>query len=136
MPSTGQCLMISCRWCRSGVFNIEHISLVVVVFLFQFLAQWRCVNVVVDIVTTLRHGREWVAPTSIYNVVTTSLSRVAKTLPQSYYKRCHNIKHWISRPFYYALSWFLTRHWNVRVTKVLSGIKHTSCLSKGRCIYI
>ena len=134
MPSTGQYPMISCRWCRSGVFNIEHISLVVVVFLFQFLAQWRCHNVVVDIVTTLSHGRKWVAPTSVY-VVTTSLSEVAKTLPQSYYKRCYNIKHWISRPFYYALSWFLTRHWNVRVTKVLSGIKHTSCLSK-RTLYL
>ena len=47
----------------------------------------RCHNVVVDVVTTLWHGRKWVVPTSVYDVVTTSLSDVIKTLPQ----RCCNV---------------------------------------------
>ena len=90
-----------------------------------------------DVVTTLSQRRCWrchnvvarpkmrVVPTSVSDVVTTSLSNVVKTLPQ----RCYNIKHWIStRPFYYGLFWFLSLHWNVKVTKVLSGIKHASFL--------
>ena len=75
-----------------------------------------------DVVATLSQHRCWryhnvvvrskmrVVSTSVSNVVTTSLSDVAKTLP----KRRRNIKHWISRPFYYRLFWFLCRHRNLR----------------------
>ena len=51
-----------------------------------------------------------VVPRSVSDVVATSLFDVVKTLPQ----RCHNIKHWISRPFYYRLFWFLSLHRNAR----------------------
>ena len=75
-----------------------------------------------DVVTTLSQRRCWrchnvvarskmrVVPTSVSNVVTTLLSNVIKTL----LKHRHNIKHWISRPFYYRLFWFLSLHRNVR----------------------
>ena len=51
---------------------------------------------------------------------------VASTLLQ----RHRNIKHGITRPFYYGLFWFLSFHQNVKVTKVLSGIKRAPFLFK------
>ena len=94
------------------------------------LAQRRCDNVVVDVVT-LWHGRKWVVPTSVSDIVTTSLSNFVKRLLQ----RRHNIKHWITRPFYHGLFWFLFLHRNVKVTKVLSSIKHASFLFK-KALYL
>ena len=47
---------------------------------------WQRCHVVVNVVT-LWHGRKWVVPTSVSDVVTTSLSNVVKTLPQ----RCYNV---------------------------------------------
>ena len=87
-----------------------------------------CHNVVVDVVTTLWHGRIWKLyrrqfPT-LWQRRSPTLSRrclnVATTLPQ----------HWITRPFYYGLFWFLSLHRNVKITKALSDIKHASFLFK------
>ena len=44
------------------------------------------------------------------NVALRRYQEVAATLLQ----RRHNIKHWVSRPFYYRLFWFLSLHRNVR----------------------
>ena len=67
----------------------------------------RCHNVVVDVVTTLSQGRCWrchnvvarlkmrIVPTSVSDVVTTSLSNVVKTLTQ----RCYNVATRLSTGF-------------------------------------
>ena len=65
-------------------------------------------------------------------VVPTSVFDVDKTLLQCRY----NIKHCISRPLYYGLFWyFFPSSKSERVTKLLSGIKHTSSLFK-RTLYL
>ena len=92
-----------------------------------------------DVVTTLLQRRCWrchnVAARSKMTVVSfwrcdnVALQRcqeVASTLLQ----RRHNIKHCITLPFYYGLFWFLSLHRNLKVTKVLNGIKHASFLFK------
>ena len=67
------------------------------------------------------------------NVALQRCQDVASTLLQ----RRHNINHWITRPFYYGLFWFLSLHRNVKVTKVLSGIKHVVFIvNKSIYIYI
>ena len=83
------------------------------------LAQRSCGNVENESCTdvSLRHRD---------NVALQRCQDVASTFLQ----RRHNIKHWITRPFYYGLFWFLSLHRNVKVTKVLSGIKHASFLFK------
>ena len=48
--------------------------------------------------------------TSVSDVVTTSLFDVVKALLQ----RHQNIKHLVSRPFYYGKFWFISRHRKVR----------------------
>ena len=75
-----------------------------------------------DVVTTLSQHRCWpchnimghskmrVVPKSVSDVAITSLFDVIKKFSQ----RRHNIKHSISRPFYYRLSWFLSLHQNMR----------------------
>ena len=67
-----------------------------------------------DVVTTLSQCRGWcchnVVAWSKMRVVVTSVSGVATSLLQ----RCHNIKHLVSRPFYYGQFWFFSRHRNVR----------------------
>ena len=74
-----------------------------------------------NVVTTLEQGRCWrchnivarskmrIVPRSVSDNVTTSLSDVIKALLQ----RRHNIKHWISRPFYERLFYFLSLHRSV-----------------------
>ena len=67
----------------------------------------RCHNIVVDVVTTLWHGRKW----ELWRLWSPTLwQRRCLTLIQ----RCHNIKELVSRPFYYGQFWFLSRHRNVR----------------------
>ena len=57
---------------------------------------------------------------------------VARTLLQ----RHHNIKHWISRPFYNRLFRFLSLHRNVRELQKCYVALNTHRLSlKERCIY-
>ena len=51
-------------------------------------------------------------------------------LASTFLQRRHNMKHWITRPFYDGLSWFLFLHRNGKVRKVLSRIKHASFLFK------
>ena len=60
------------------------------------------------------------------NVALQRCQDVASTLLQ----RRHNIKHWITSPFYYGLFCFLSLQRNVKVTKALSDIKHASFLFK------
>ena len=64
---------------------------------------WRCNNVVA-------WSKMRVVATSVSDFVTTMLSDAATTLLQ----RRHNIKHMVSRPFYYGQFWFFSRHWIVR----------------------
>ena len=72
---------------------------------------WHCHNVVAW--SKMKAGA-----TSISNNGKMSLSDVATTLSQ----RHHNIKHLVSRPFYYRQSWFLSCHQNVReLQKYLSS---------------
>ena len=101
------------------------------------LAQRRCDNVV-----TTSSQRRWhchnvvtrskmrVVPTSVSDVVTTSLSDVIKTLPQ----RCCNVATTFSILLQTILISFPSSK-RERVTKVLSGIKHTSSLFK-RTLYL
>ena len=98
------------------------------------LAWQRCHNVVTTSLLTLSQSCGTVKNESCTdvsfrrcdNVALQRCQDVASTLLQ----RRHNIKHWITRPFYYGLFWFLSLHRNVKVTKVLSGIKHASFLFK------
>ena len=99
------------------------------------LAQRRCDNVVTTSLLTLSQRCGTVENESCTdvsfrrcdNVALQRCQDVASTLLQ----RSHNIRHWIStRSFYYGLLWFLSLHRNVKVTKVLSGIKHASFLFK------
>ena len=64
---------------------------------------WRCHNI-------MGHSKMRVVPKSVSDVAITSLFDVIKKFSQ----RRHNIKHSISRPFYYRLSWFLSLHQNMR----------------------
>ena len=85
---------------------------------FPQLAQWRCDNIVTKSLLTLsqRCGtieNKSCADVSFWRCDNVPLQRcqgVSITLLQ----RRHNIKHWISRPFYYGLFWFLSPHQNVR----------------------
>ena len=104
------------------------------------LAERRCDNVVTTSLLTLSQlcgtvENESCTDVSFRRCGYVALQRcqdVASTLLQ----RRHNIKHWIStRPFYYGLFWFLSLHRNVKVTKVLSGIKHASFLFK-KALYL
>ena len=82
------------------------------------LAQQRCDNVVTTSLLTLSQSCGMVENESCAdvgfrrcdNVALQRYQDVATTLLQ----RRHNIKHWISRPFYYRVFWFLSLHRNVR----------------------
>ena len=87
------------------------------------LAQRRCHNVMV-------RSKMRVVQTSVSDVVTTSLSDVIKTLPQ----RCCNVATTFSILLQTILISFPSSK-RERVTKVLSGIKHTSSLFK-RTLYL
>ena len=80
------------------------------------LAQWRCDNIVTTsllalsqrCVTTENESCADVGFRRCDNVALRRYQDVATILLQ----RRHNIKHWISRPFYYRLFWFLSLHRN------------------------
>ena len=108
-----------------------------------FSLSWHC-----DIVTTFSQRCCWcchnavarskirVLPTSVFDVATTSLSDVIKTLPQ----HCYNVATILTTGF---LDNFTTDYFGYsfpspkreRITKVLSGIKPTSSLFK-RTLYL
>ena len=81
------------------------------------LAQWRCANVTTSWLTlsqrcgTLKH-ESWgeVGHRHCDNVAVQRYQDVASTLLQ----HRHNINQLVSRPFYYGLFWFFSRHRNVR----------------------
>ena len=86
---------------------------------------WRCHNI-------MGHSKMRVVPKSVSDVAITSLFDVIKKFSQ----RRHNIKHSISRPFYYRLSWFLSLHQNMRELQKCYVALNAHCLSlKERCIY-
>ena len=98
------------------------------------LAERRCDNVVTTLLLTLSQCCDTVenevVPTSVSDVVTTSLSDVIKTLPQ----RCCNVATTFSILVQTILISFPSSK-RETVTKVLSGIKHTSSLFK-RTLYL
>ena len=95
------------------------------------LAQRRCDNVVTTSLLTLsQRSKMRVVPMSVSDVVTTPLSNVIKTLPQ----RSCNVATTFSILLQTILISFPSPKYE-RVTKVLSGIKHTSALFK-RTLYL
>ena len=87
-------------------------------FVFPQLAQRRCDNVVTKSWLTLSQRCGTVENKSCADV---SFSRCdnfplrgCQDVDIKLLQRRHNIKHWISRPSYYRLFWFLSHHQNVR----------------------
>ena len=74
----------------------------------------RCHNVVVDVVTTLWHGRKWELCQRRFPTLWQRRSPTLSRRCHNVLQRRHNSQHWISRPFYYRLFWFLSLQRNMR----------------------